>query len=260
MTYIHNISPIAFSLGAFDVRWYGISYVIGFAYTWYGVRVKILQLYKHVSPRFVDDLVSSVGVGVLLGGRLGYVLFYDLHMLCEPWRILQIWNGGMSFHGALIGGALASIYGCRRMQIPILPFLDMIVFHAPLGIFLGRIANFINSEHIGRPTDKSWGVVFPTVDGVLRHPSQLYEAFLEGACLFLIVRMVDAYSSACVRGRILGYFLIFYGVFRCISEVFRTPDGYFLGITLGQLLSLPLLVIGLFLVFTRSSYSHNLTA
>lgn len=255
--YIHNLSPVAFSVGSFDVRWYGLSYVLGMFYVWWGMRRRLPLIYKHATPRLIDDLASYLVVGMLLGGRLGYVFLYDIQMLWTPLRILEVWNGGMAFHGAVLGIALAALYACQRMKLSARVVADVLALYAPIGIFLGRIANFINSEHAGHPTHANWGVVFPTIDGVIRHPSQLYEAVLEGLLIYFLVWIVSVYyeNPYRYRGKVFGFFLLFYAVFRSICEIFRVPDGYFLGLTFGQFLSLPLVIAGIFLVVARPKNS-----
>jgi phosphatidylglycerol:prolipoprotein diacylglycerol transferase len=200
-------------------------------------------------------------VGVVLGGRLGYILFYNIAYYADhPLRALEIWRGGMSFHGGMLGVILAMILFCRRRHIPFLGFSDLIACATPIGLFLGRIANFINAELYGRSTIVPWGVIFPNGGPVPRHPSQLYQAFLEGMVLFIVLYML--WRSEWVRmrmGLLSGAFLLGYGIFRSIAELFREPDMHIgflaFGTTMGQWLSLPMILFGAFLILRAKQRS-----
>ena len=246
-----SLDPVAFSLGPLSVRWYGIAYVVGFI-------CAALILYR-VARRWkvrvdVDALLTvmvSVIVGVIVGARLGYVLFYgDGYYLSHPLEILAFNKGGMSFHGGLIGALLSGIVAARITKIPYLTLADLGCIAAPVGLFFGRCANFVNGELWGAPTDAAWGVVFGGAAGMMpRHPSQLYEALLEGVVIFIVLYALSRREPPRPRGTFLGLFLMMYGTFRFLVEFVREPDvqlGYLWGgwLTMGQLLSLPLVIVG----------------
>lgn len=251
-----NIDPIMFEIGPVAIRWYGLAYVAGILLGWrYMLRV-VLQPPAKLSEKDVDDMVMWVTLGVILGGRLGYVIFYKPgEYLSDPMEIFAVWNGGMSFHGGLIGVVTALALFARKRGYPMLAVGDAFACTVPLGLLFGRIANFINGELYGRATDVPWAMVFPSArDGIPRHPSQLYEATLEGLILFLVMYWMAFHTSALRRpGLLTGVFLSGYGLARSAVELFRQPDpflpNYPLGLTMGQMLSLPLLLIGLFLIF-----------
>lgn len=246
-----SLDPVAFSLGPLSVRWYGIAYVVGFI-------CAALILYR-VARRWkvrvdVDALLTvmvCVIVGVIVGARLGYVLFYgDGYYLSHPLEILAFNKGGMSFHGGLIGALLSGIVAARITKIPCLTLADLGCIAAPVGLFFGRCANFVNGELWGAPTDAAWGVVFGGAAGMMpRHPSQLYEALLEGVVIFIVLYALSRREPPRPRGTFLGLFLMMYGTFRFLVEFVREPDvqlGYLWGgwLTMGQLLSLPLIIVG----------------
>ncbi len=246
-----SLDPVAFSLGPLSVRWYGIAYVVGFI-------CAALILYR-VARRWkvrvdVDALLTvmvCVIVGVIVGARLGYVLFYgDGYYLSHPLEILAFNKGGMSFHGGLIGALLSGIVAARITKIPYLTLADLGCIAAPVGLFFGRCANFVNGELWGAPTDAAWGVVFGGAAGMMpRHPSQLYEALLEGVVIFIVLYALSRREPPRPRGTFLGLFLMMYGTFRFLVEFVREPDvqlGYLWGgwLTMGQLLSLPLVIVG----------------
>lgn len=256
-----NIDPIAFSIGPFAVRWYALAYIAGLVFAiWYAKRlVGNTALWADrtptITPRQVDDIFIWVALGVILGGRLGYVLFYNpLHFLQNPLDIVRMWEGGMSFHGGFLGVVVALLIYGRRHGATLDRLLDLGAAATPIGLGLGRLANFINGELYGRPGDVPWAMIFPTDPlQVPRHPSQLYEAALEGLVLFLIVRIATHRFQALAHpGRASGLFALGYGLSRIIVEFFREPDaqlGYFLGfITMGMILSLPLVAIGIWLL------------
>jgi phosphatidylglycerol:prolipoprotein diacylglycerol transferase len=249
-----NFDPVIFTVGPFAIRWYALAYIFGILIGWLYARILIGRdkLWGGRAPLTVtdyDDFVVWVTLGIILGGRTGYVLFYNFpHFAAHPLEILQLWKGGMSFHGGFFGCVVAVILFARRRKIPILSLGDITCAVGPIGLFLGRLANFVNGELWGRPTDVSWGVVFPGGGDVARHPSQLYEAGLEGVALFLVLAVL-VYSGALKRpGLIVGAFALGYGTARVIGEFFREPDvqlGYLLnGYTMGMLLSFPLMVVG----------------
>jgi phosphatidylglycerol---prolipoprotein diacylglyceryl transferase len=240
------------TLGPFAVRWYGLMYLLAFVLVIIlGRRRARENLLTGWHPRDIDDMLFYGVFGVILGGRLGYVLFYKpLHYLVHPLEIFQIWSGGMSFHGGLIGVLIAMWFYARRRGRRWLDVTDFIAPLVPLGLAAGRIGNFINAELVGRPTDGPWAMIFPQVDNVPRHPSQLYEAALEGLVLFALVWLYAKRSRP--MGAVSGFFLVGYGCLRFIGEFAREPDDFlgFLaaGLTMGQWLSLPMIVIGLMMM------------
>lgn len=279
-----NISPELFSISLFGMefalRWYALAYLAGFGGGWWVITMlaRRPQLWPNntapIEPGKVEDLLTWVVVGTILGGRLGSVLFYHpAYYLSNPLEILMIWRGGMSFHGGLIGVTLAGILYCRRNNLPMLQIADAMSFVIPIGLFLGRISNFINAELWGRPTDLPWGVVFPgeaaqfcpgVVGPCARHPSQLYEAALEGLLLGIIMLVLVFGFKALKRpGLLTGAFISVYAISRYLVEFVRQPDAQFVslgnpigwavqfgdfGLTMGQILSLPMLAIGVFVL------------
>jgi len=248
--FINNFDPVAIQIFSLEIRWYSLSYIFGILLSWLYCK-KILIKDKNISLLF-DDLISYIIIGIILGGRLGYVLFYNLkYYLDNPIEILMIWNGGMSFHGGLIGVIVFTIFYAKKNNLNKFIFLDLISASAPIGIFLGRISNFINSELYGKQTDVFWSVIFPKIDDVGRHPSQLYEALLEGIVLFVILFLLTKKNYLIRPGLISAFFLIFYSIFRFIVEFFRVPDeqlGFlYLNLTMGQIISLIFIVFGFYL-------------
>jgi phosphatidylglycerol:prolipoprotein diacylglycerol transferase len=255
------IDPVLFQIGPFAVRWYALAYIAGLVFaSWYIKRlVSTPALWGGVKPTMtppqVDDFFVWMILGVVLGGRLGFVLFYQpLHYLTHPLDIVRIWDGGMSFHGGFLGVVVACFFFGRRIGSGLDRMLDLGAASVPVGLGLGRLANFINGELWGRPSDVPWAMVFPA-DPLLvpRHPSQLYEAGLEGLVLFLAVRIATHHFGALkYGGRASGIFALGYGLSRITVEFFREPDaflGYFAGfITMGMILSVPLLAIGVWLL------------
>lgn len=247
-----HIDPIALEIGPLVIRWYALAYLAGFmGGWWYAGRLSKLSPKRRPHEGDLDEVVTWMVLGVILGGRLGYVLFYNAsYYFDNPLEILKIWQGGMAFHGGLIGASASMILFSIRKKIPIFQLSDIVSVCAPIGLFFGRIANFINAELYGRVTTMPWGVSFPSApDRLPRHPSQLYEAFLEGLVLFIILNVL--YRRAEIRNRpgiISGCFLAGYGVFRFIVEFFRAPDAHLgllsLGMSMGQILSLPMILIG----------------
>ncbi len=245
--FTNNFDPVAFSLFAFEVRWYSLSYIFGILFGWFYCK-KFLIKDKVISSLF-DDLITYLIIGIIIGGRLGYILFYNFnYYLNNSIEIFFIWEGGMSFHGGLIGIFIATYIFSKKNRINKYIFLDLICISAPIGIFFGRIANFINGELIGKATNANWGVIFPEVDNTLRHPSQLYECLLEGVILFILMNLIF-FRKKNKTGTVSFAFLFFYGTFRSISEIFREPDiqiGYLTGsLSMGMLLSLTMIFISI---------------
>lgn len=248
-----QIDPVFFRLGPLQLRWYGLMYILGFAAAYYMLRRDSVRRGLAFTADDVADLLATLAAGVILGGRLGYVLFYNpLYYLQEPLKIAAVWEGGMSFHGGLIGASLALVLFARKRGIPPLALADVCVLSAPVGLGLGRLGNFINGELYGRVTDLPWGIVFPGGGELPRHPSQLYEALLEGVFMFILLRLLARRSPPV--GFLSGCFLAFYGVSRIAVEFVREPDaqlGLFGGwVSMGQMLSLPMLLVGVMLAFT----------
>ena len=243
--------PVFFSIGPLQFRWYGLMYVLAFIATYFLLRAEVLRKKIPLTRDDVADLVFHGAFGVVLGGRLGYILFYDpLFYLNNPLHVFAVWEGGMSFHGGLLGVLAGILLFARTKKLRVFTVLDMVAQCAPIGLCLGRIGNFINGELYGRPTDVPWGIVFPGGGDLPRHPSQLYEAALEGVLLFLMVRFAARRSTTTAVPS--WTFCAGYGLFRCIVEFFRQPDakiGTFQGFfTMGQLLSLPMFLVGVFML------------
>ncbi len=246
MTY-PQIDPVIFEVGPLAVRWYGMMYLIGFVAAYFLIRHLARLRDVPLDKDGVSDLLFQCVLGVVIGGRLGYVLFYNpAWYLSNPLEIVFVWKGGMSFHGGLIGVVVAALLYSRRHKLPILLMGDVLVTSATIGLGLGRVGNFINAELWGRTTDVPWGMVFPGAGPVPRHPSQLYEAFLEGVVLFCVLYALHRFKAR--AGVPFFSFFIGYGVFRFSVEFFRQPDahlGFLWGAaTMGQLLSLPMILSG----------------
>lgn len=246
------IDPVAFHLGPLAVHWYGLAYVVGII-GWWQYSLWLTNKFSLIDRKMVDDYLGWAVVGVIVGGRLGYVLFYNPQKyLADPLKILQVWEGGMAFHGGLLGVVIATAIYTTRRGIAFLNFSDLACCGVPIGLFFGRIANFINGELYGRLTDVPWGIAFPLGGPFPRHPSQLYEAATEGLFLFIFLGFGAIFTRwPHRRGLLTGFFLVGYAVARMIAECFREPDiflGYFAGsFTMGQILSLPVLGFGIFL-------------
>ena len=248
-----DFDPVAFSLGPLHVRWYGLMYLLGFLAGWALGRYRASRPNSGWTAAQVDDLVFYIALGVILGGRIGYILFYGFSgFLRDPLALFRVWEGGMSFHGGFLGVLLAMALFARKHHKAFWPTVDFIAPLITPGLFFGRIGNFINGELWGRVTDLPWGMVFrQTGDGLPRHPSQLYEAALEGVALFLIVWLFSAKPRPTMA--VSGVFALSYGVFRLLVEFVRQPDaqlGYlaFGWVTMGQVLSLPLIAVGIILL------------
>ena len=252
------IDPVAIEIGPFGIRWYALAYLVGLVAGWRLARRLVVMPPYLMRAERVDDLLAWMVLGVVAGGRLGYVLFYKPgYYLLNPEEALFLWQGGMSFHGGLAGVALAVFLFARRRELSFLRVGDVVAAVAPVGLLLGRLANFVNGELYGRATDVSWAMVFPSDPaGLPRHPSQLYEAALEGLLLGLVMLALALQQRARARpGFLTGVFLLGYGLARSFAELFREPDthlGFILGpVTMGQLLSLPLIAIGVALLVRR---------
>ena len=249
----HALDPVAFTLGPLTVRWYGIAYLLGFICAGV-VMYRTQRRWKlGLSADDVFSVVIGVVFGIITGARLFYVIFYGAgYYLEHPLEIIATWDGGMSFHGGLVGAIVGGSIVCRMYRISIPTVCDLGVIGAPLGLFFGRCANFVNGELWGKETDLPWGVMFETGGAVYRHPSQLYEAVLEGLVIFAVLYAMSRRVPPRPQGTFMGMFLTLYGVARILVEFVRVPDaqlGYLLGpITMGQLLSLPLVVIGVALL------------
>lgn len=254
--YVHNIDPVLIEIGPLVIRWYALSYIAGILIGWRYAMTVAAKAPRLVSPDDIDSFMVWAVIGIIVGGRLGQVVFYHPgYYLDHPAEILQVWKGGMAFHGGLLGVILAMILFTRKRGLPLFGFTDLIALVAPVGIGLGRIANFINGEHWGRVSDVSWAVIFSATGGgdVPRHPSQLYEAVMEGLLLFLLlVWLVHAKKALWRPGLTTGVFLTGYAVARTVAELFREPEVLQatlpFGTTWGQWLSLPMALYGLYLV------------
>ena len=260
---VHNFDPVLIDLGFFQVRWYSIAYVFGILLGWMYAR-KILSRTKNFNNNFkriinsdFDDLIIYLILGIIIGGRLGYVLFYDFQFYTQNlFEILMLWKGGMSFHGGLIGVIISTYIYSLNKKINFFNLADVIACVAPIGIFLGRLANFINGELYGKISTLPWAVIFPNDKGVTRHPSQIYEALLEGIVLFILINFLALRKKFLLKtGLISGFFLIMYSIFRIISENFREPDvhlGYFFNyFSMGTLLSILTLLVGFIIIYIK---------
>jgi phosphatidylglycerol:prolipoprotein diacylglycerol transferase len=262
-----GLDPILLSIGPFDLRWYSLAYIAGiFLGYWYLLKL-LNKAGAPMARRHADDLVFYAALGVIFGGRLGYVLFYKLsHYLEHPIEIFKLWDGGMSLHGGVIGTTIAILYLARKEKLNWLRVHDYVACCAPIGLGLGRIANFINAELWGAPTDVPWAVRFPEIAqtgerylGPARHPSQLYEAILEGLVLFAILAFMFWKTKARYEpGKLVGAFIFFYGLFRFAVEFVREPDSHLVqfaqatGLQMGQWLSIPMILGGIYLMATAS--------
>ena len=256
-----DFDPVLVHIGPFAIRWYALAYIAGIILGWRYVAglVKAERLWPLRGPAAsvaqIDDLVLWITLGVIIGGRLGHVIFYTPNIIwTDPLEIFKTWHGGMSFHGGTLGVIIAVIAFARINRLDIFRLGDVVVASVPIGLFFGRLANFINGELWGRPTDAPWGIIFPGAGPLPRHPSQLYEAFLEGVVLFLVLRW-GTHGAKLLnrRGVVAGMFFVGYGLFRIALENVREPDDYMpnfpLGLTMGMMLSLPMLLFGGWLIW-----------
>ena len=257
--YTHNLDPILINFGFLAIRWYSLAYICGILLGWWLGKKIILQKLGNINVKFeikeFDNLITYLIASILIGGRFGYVLFYNFeYYISSPLEIIKIWEGGMSFHGALLGVIMGTYLFALNKKISVLFLLDIIACVSPIGIFFGRIANFINAELVGKTTSVFWGVIFPNIDNLIRHPSQLYEAFLEGLVLFVIMNLVlfkkNYKISTCSY-----LFLICYGFFRIVCEFFREPDaqiGYIFNVlSVGTILSAIMILAGIIIFLKK---------
>lgn len=246
------IDPVAFYLGSWPVHWYGLMYLVGFLSAWVLLTWRAHAQWLDYNAQQVSDIVFYSALAAIIGGRVGYMVFYDFqNLIADPWTLFKMWRGGMSFHGGLLGVAMVLYFQAKQNKKSWLDITDFVAPVVPIGLGAGRIGNFINGELWGRATDLPWGMVFPRGGAIIRHPSPLYEFFLEGVVLFLILWIYSMKPRP--KGAVSGLFLVGYGLFRSFAECFREPDahlGFLMGwITQGQLLSLPMILIGLLLLF-----------
>ena len=266
---VHNFSPVLVDFGFFQIKWYSIAYIIGIILGWI-YAIKIIKKtsgnnysYKPINKSDFDDLILYLIIGIIIGGRIGYIIFYNLEYYSENFlEIFKVWKGGMSFHGGLLGVVISAFIFAKKRNTIFYKYTDIICCVAPIGIFLGRIANFINGELFGKVSTLPWAVIFPNGGNVPRHPSQIYEAILEGIVLFVLINYFALNKKKLYKpGFISGIFLILYSVLRIISENFREPDvqlGYLLNyFSLGILLSLITLIAGIIIILSIKKNEQN---
>ena len=258
--FINNFDPVALEIFSFEIRWYSLSYIFGILIGWI-LSKRILISDANLKEKF-DDYITFLIIGIVVGGRLGYVLFYNFEYYYSNFiEIFKIWQGGMSFHGGLIGLIIVSFWFAKKNNQDPFEYLDIVSIVAPIGIFFGRIANFINSELYGLAANVPWAVKFIKVDDIYRHPSQLYEALFEGIILFFILLIFYQKGYIKIKGFLSSLFLIFYSVFRFVIEFFRAPDeqiGYlFFKLSMGQLISFLFFSIGLYLLFVKYEFKKK---
>jgi len=253
--FINNFDPVAFQIISFEIRWYSLAYILGIIIGWILCK-KIFIKNLDINQKF-DDYITYLIIGIIIGGRLGYVLFYNFNFYINNiLDIFKIWQGGMSFHGGLLGIIVASILFAKKNNQDLFVYTDLVSLVAPIGIFFGRLANFINSELYGKVTEVPWAVTFVQVDNLSRHPSQLYEAIFEGIILFILLLYFRSKNFLAKPGLISGLFLIFYSVFRFCIEFFRVPDeqiGYLIfNLSMGQIISLVFIMIGTIVFYLKN--------
>ena len=253
--FINNFDPVAFQIISFEIRWYSLAYILGIIIGWILCK-KIFIKNLDINQKF-DDYITYLIIGIIIGGRLGYVLFYNFSYYINNFLdIFKIWQGGMSFHGGLLGIIVASILFAKKNNQDLFVYTDLVSLVAPIGIFFGRLANFINSELYGKVTEVPWAVTFVQVDNLSRHPSQLYEAIFEGIILFILLLYFRSKNFLAKPGLISGLFLIFYSVFRFCIEFFRVPDeqiGYLIfNLSMGQIISLVFIMIGTIVFYLKN--------
>ena len=251
--FINNFDPVAFNFFILEIRWYSLSYIFGILFGWFYIKKFFLKDVN--SKSLFDNYITYIILGIIIGGRIGYVLFYNLnYCLSRPHEVFFIWEGGMSFHGGVIGVIISSLIFSKKNDLNVFRYLDLVALSAPIGIFLGRVSNFINSELYGRQTDLPWSVKFVKIDDLSRHPSQLYEAIFEGLILFIILNI---YKKKLINpGLISSLFLMIYSIFRFFIEYTREPDNH-LGLiifklSMGQIISLITLAFGIFLFYLKN--------
>lgn len=252
--FINNLNPVALEIFSLKIHWYSLAYIFGIIFGWIYCKKKLIEDKKILD--LFDGLINYLIIGIIVGGRVGYILIYNLdYYLANISEILMIWKGGMSFHGGLVGIIVSTFIYSKKNNVNAFIFLDLIALVAPIGIFLGRISNFINSELYGKESDIFWSVKFLAVDEIYRHPSQIYEAIFEGIVLFLILNYLYRKKIFINPGVISSIFLILYSVFRIIIEYFREPDiqlGYLIfNLTMGQIVSIIFLIFGIYLFFKK---------
>ena len=249
--FINNFDPIAFNFFSLEIRWYSLSYIFGIILAWFYCKKTLVKDKNEL--KIFDDLISYLIIGIIIGGRFGYVIFYNpFYFIKNPIEILMLWNGGMSFHGALLGIVFATILFCKKNNVNIFYYLDLVALSAPIGIFLGRIANFINSELYGRASDIIWSVKFIQIDNLYRHPSQIYEAIFEGIFLFILLNLFH-FKITKKNGLASSLFLILYSLFRFFIEFTREPDTHIglilFNMSMGQIISVIFFIIGMILFY-----------
>tara|TARA_B100000029_G_scaffold500344_1_gene571959 strand:+ start:562 stop:1371 length:810 start_codon:yes stop_codon:yes gene_type:complete len=268
--FVHNFDPVLIDLGFLQIRWYSLSYIFGLIVGWFVV-LKLIKFtsvnnhnFEQIKKTDFDNSVIYIVLGIILGGRLGYVIFYNFDYYSENFiEIFKLWQGGMSFHGGLIGTVLSIIIFSRIEKVDFFKLSDLVSCVAPIGIFLGRIANFINGELYGKASSLPWSVIFPNAGDEARHPSQIYEGILEGFILFLLINFLALKKQLIFKkGYISGIFLVIYSIFRMFSEIFREPDlhlGYFFNyFSMGTLLSLVTLIFGILIIdYVRKNEQSN---
>lgn len=248
-----QIDPVALAIGPLKIHWYGLMYLIGFAFTWIVGKKRAERQDAPITPAAVEDMVYYAALGVILGGRVGYVLFYNFsQFLHDPLMLIKIWQGGMSFHGGMLGVFIAMWIFAKKNQCTMFALTDFIAPMSPIGLLAGRIGNFINSELWGKVSDVPWAMVFPNGGALARHPSQLYEALLEGVVLYILLALYTRKKRPTMS--VTGMAIMTYGIFRFIVEFFRVPDahlGYLVleWVTMGQILSLPMILGGAALIY-----------
>ena len=257
--FINNFDPIAFQVFSFEIRWYSLAYIFGLILGWIYCKNKLIEDEK--IKNIFDDYIAYLIIGIIIGGRLGYVFIYNpVYYFHNMYEIQLIWKGGMSFHGGVIGIVFATILFCKKNNQKIFYFFDLVALSSPIGIFFGRIANFINSELYGKETDIFWSVKFIKVDNISRHPSQIYEAIFEGLLLFLILNIFYKKASKST-GLISSLFLIIYSLFRFLIEFTREPDQHlgiiFFHLSMGQILSLIFISVGLVLLYIQNDFKKK---
>ena len=248
--FINDFDPVAFNIFSLEIRWYSLSYIFGIIFGWVYCKKKLIT--NTSFKKIFDDYIFYIILGIVVGGRLGYVLIYNIkYYINNPLEILMIWNGGMSFHGALIGIIVVTYLFSKKNEINTFYLLDLVALSSPIGIFFGRISNFLNSELYGRETEVFWSVKFISIDNINRHPSQIYEAILEGLILFIILNYLISRDNK-KDGYISSLFLIFYSIFRFLAEFTREPDEHLglllFNLSMGQIISVIVLIIGIILL------------